>query len=153
MHGWLMQPSQRLPLPPFGKELIARLQSASPPWPIMICFGRDAWQRARQWQSNPTVWALLCPANSSPANYRWPVLGLMLIVDWHRDHAAGRDEVMELVKVLLGCGAEWVAVWPSWVDFSQPAFEYDPRLPVGQRWVQVRDEIVVYRLNGDSDGG
>ncbi|WP_256438875.1 MULTISPECIES: hypothetical protein [unclassified Methylomonas] len=41
-------PDQRLPLPPFGRELIARLQSASLPWPIVICFGRDAWQRARQ---------------------------------------------------------------------------------------------------------
>ena len=108
-------PDQRLPLPPFGKELIARLQSALPPWPIMICLGLDAWQRARQWQLNPTVWAL--------------------------------------VKVLLGYGAECVAVLPSWVDFSQSAFEYDSHLPVGERWVQVRETIVVYRLDGDSDGG
>lgn len=153
MHGWPMPPSQRLSLPPFGKELIIRLQSASPPWPIMICLGGNAWQRARQWQSNPTVSALVCPSNSVPAHYRWPVLDLMLIVDWQRDHAASRDDVMALVKVLLSYGAEWVAVWPSWVDFSQPAFEYDPRLPVGERWVQVRDEIVVYRLNKESGGG
>lgn len=145
-------PDQRLPLPPFGKELIARLQSTSPPWPIMICLGLDAWQRARQCQSNPTVWALVCPSNSTPAQYHWPVLGQMLIVEWQIDQTAGHDEVLVLVKVLLGYGAECVAVLPSWVDFSQSAFEYDSCLPVGERWVQVREEIVVYRLNGDNDG-
>ncbi|ATG90155.1 hypothetical protein [Methylomonas koyamae] len=134
-----------------GKELIARLQSTSPPWPIMICFGRGAWQRARHWQSNPTVWALVCPSDSAPAQYCWPVLGQMLIVDWQLDQAAGHDEVMALVKVLLGYGAERVTVLPSWVDFSQLAVEYDARLPVGERWVQVREEIVVYRLDVDRD--
>ncbi|MGZ4959738.1 MAG: hypothetical protein ACXV7J_10815 [Methylomonas sp.] len=146
-----MPPSQSLPLPPFGKELVARLQSTLPPWSIVICFGRDAWQRARQWQSNPTVWALVCPANSAPAHYRWPVLGLMLIVDWQLDQAAGHDELMALARVLLQQGAELVAVWPSWVDFSEPAFEYDPRLPVGQRWVQVREQIVIYRRRDGQD--
>ena len=80
-------------------------------------------------------------------------MDLMLIVDWQRDQATGRDEVMALVKVLLSYGAECVTVWPSWVDFSQSAFEYDSRLPVGERWVQVREEIVVYHLDEDSDGG
>ncbi|WKJ88525.1 hypothetical protein QZJ86_10845 [Methylomonas montana] len=138
-------PDQRLPLPPFAKALIARLQSASPPWPIMICLGGDAWQRARQWQCNPTVWSLVFPSNSAPGHYRWPVLGLILIVDWQLDQAAGHDEVMALARVLLQKGAELVAVWPRWVDFSEPAFEYDPCLPVGQRWVQVREQIVIYR--------
>ena len=147
-----MPPSQRLPLPPFGKELIVRMQSASPPWPIIICLGGDAWQRARQWHCNPTVWALVCPSDSAPAQYRWPVLGQMLIVEWQIDQTAGHDEVLVLVKVLLGYGAECVAVLPSWVDFSQSAFEYYSRFPVGKRWVQVRDEIVVYRLNWDTDG-
>jgi hypothetical protein len=59
---------------------------------------------------------------------------------------------MALVKVLLGYGAESVTVLPSWVDFSQLAVEYDAGLPVGERWVQVREEIVVYRLNGGNDG-
>ncbi|NJA05506.1 hypothetical protein HC024_07190 [Methylococcaceae bacterium WWC4] len=145
--------NKRSALPPFAKALIARLQSASPPWPIMICLGGDAWQRARQWHCNPTVWALVCPSHSTPAQYRWPVLDLMVIVDWQLDQAAGHDEVMALVKVLLSYGAECVAVLPNWVNFSQSAFEYDSRLPVGQRWVQVREEIVVYRLDGDSDGG
>ncbi len=145
--------NKRSALPPFAKALIARLQSVSPPWPIMICLGGDAWQRARQWHCNPTVWALVCPSHSTPAQYRWPVLDLMVIVDWQLDQAAGHDEVMALVKVLLSYGAECVAVLPNWVNFSQPAFEYDSRLPVGQRWVQVREEIVVYRLDGDSDGG
>lgn len=140
-----MPSSLRLPLPPFGKELIVKLQSASPPWPIVICFGCDAWQSARQWQSNPTVWALVCPSNSAPKHYRWPVLGLMLIVDWQLDQAAGHDEVIALARGLLQQGAELVAVWPSWVDFSEPAFEYDPRLPLGLRWVQVREQIVIYR--------
>ena len=144
-------PDQRLPLPPFGKELIVRLQSASPPWPIMICLGCDAWQRARQWQWNPTVWALVCPSHSAPVQYRWPVLDLRVIVDWQLDQAAGHDEVVALVKVLLGYGAESITVLPSWVDFSLSAFEYDSRLPVGERWVQVREEIVVYRLDVDRD--
>ena len=62
----------------------------------------------------------------------------MVIVDWQLDQAAGHDEVMTLAKVLLQQGAELVAVCPGWVDFSEQAFEYDSRLPVGQRWVQVR---------------
>jgi hypothetical protein len=52
---------------------------------------------------------------------------------------------------LLQQGAELVAVCPGWVDFSEPAFEQDARLPVGQRWVQVREEIVIYRLDVDND--
>lgn len=146
-----MPPSQRVRLPPFGKEMIVRLQSASPPWPIMICLGGDAWQRARHWHCNPTVWALVCPSHSAPAQYRWPVLDLVVIVDWQLDQAAGHDEVMSLAKVLLQQGAERVAVYPRWVDFSEQAFEYDSRLPVGQRWVQVREEIVVYRLEEGRD--
>ena len=146
-----MPPSQRLPLPPFGKELSARLQSASPPWPIMICLGGGAWQRARQWHFNPTVWALVCPSNSAPAQYRWPVLDLMVIVDWQLDQAAGHDEVMTLARVLLQQGAELVAVYPRWVDFSEQAFEYNSRLPVGQRWVQVREQIVIYRRRNRPD--
>ncbi len=140
-------PDQRLPLPTFGRELIARLQSASPPSPIVICFGRDAWQ----WQGNPTVWALICPSNSAPIRYRWPVLGLMLTIDWQPVQVASHDEVMTLIKVLLGYGAERVAVWPSDVDFSQPAFEYDSGRLVGQRWARVRDEILVYRLEEGRD--
>lgn len=66
-------PDQRWPLPPFGKELIARLQSASPPWPIVICFGRNAWQRARQWQSNPTVATSQCVAAIRRAVWRQPL--------------------------------------------------------------------------------
>ena len=147
-----MPPSQRLPLPPFGKELIVRMQSASPPWPIIICLGGDAWQRARQWQCNPTVWALVCPSHSAPVQYRWPVLDLMVIVDWQLDQAAGHDEVLALARVLLQQGAELVAVCPGWVDFSEPAFEQDASLPVGERWVQVREQIVIYhRRNGQDD--
>ena len=147
-----MPPSQRLPLPPFGKELIVRMQSASPPWPIIICLGGDAWQRARQWQWNPTVWALVCPSDSAPAQYRWPVLGQMLIVEWQIDQTAGHDEVLALARVLLQQGAELVAVIPNWVDFSEPAFEQDASLPVGERWVQVREQIVIYhRRNGQDD--
>jgi hypothetical protein len=145
--------NKRSALPPYAKALIARLQSKSPPWPIMICLGGDAWQRARQWHCNPTVWTLVCPSHSALAQYRWPLLDLMVILDWQLDQAAGHDEVMTLAKVLLQQGAERVAVFPRWVDFSEQAFEYNSRLPVGQRWVQVREEIVVYRLDGDSDGG
>lgn len=57
-----MPPSQRLPLPPFGKELIVRLQSASPPWPIMICLGGDAWQRARQSEAPALRFLAKCAA-------------------------------------------------------------------------------------------
>jgi hypothetical protein len=46
------------------------------------------------------------------------VLGLILIVNWQLDQAAGHDEVMALARILLRQGAELVAVWPSWVDFS-----------------------------------
>jgi hypothetical protein len=79
------------------------------------------------------------------------VLDLMVIVDWQLDQAAGHDEVLALARVLLQQGAELVAVCPGWVDFSEPAFEQDASLPVGERWVQVREEIVIYRLDVDRD--
>jgi hypothetical protein len=48
------------------------------------------------------------------------------------------------VKILLVAGAEQVTVRPCWVDVSQPAVEYDTSRPAGDRWVQVREQIMIY---------
>lgn len=136
-------------LPPFGKALADKRQSDHPPWLVIVCIGRDCWQRARQWQNNPTVWALVMPMHESPLRFIWQVSALFVLVDW--DLGPSHEQIIQLVKVLLFAGAEQVTVRPCWVDFSEPAVAYDASRPVGDRWVQVREQITTYPgLNRDA---
>jgi hypothetical protein len=137
-----MPSAHRKKLPPFGRELAEKLQSANPPWLVIVCIGRDCWRRAKHWQKNPTVWALVMPASESPLGYVWQVAALYVLVDW--DLGPTHNQIIQLVKVLLVAGAEQVTVRPCWVDIIQPAVEYDVSRPVGDRWVQVREQIMIY---------
>ncbi len=65
-----------------------------------------------------------------------------MLVD--RDLGVSCAQIMQLVKVLLVFGAFQVTVYPRGVDFSLPAYVYDASKPVGERWVQVREQIVTY---------
>jgi hypothetical protein len=137
-----MQQRHRKKLPPFGKELAEKLLSDNPPWLVIVCIGRDCWRRAKHWQKNSTVWALVMPASESPLGFVWQVAALYVLVDW--DLGPTHSQIIQLVKVLLVAGAEQVTVRPCWVDASQPAVEYDASRPAGDRWVQVREQIIIY---------
>jgi hypothetical protein len=137
-----MQSAPRKNLPPFGRIFSEKLKSANPPWLVIVCIGRDCWRSARHWQKNPTVWALVMPASESPLGYVWQVSALYVLVDW--DLGPTHNQIIQLVKVLLVAGAEQVTVRPCWVDTSQPAVEYDSSRPAGDRWVQVREQIMIY---------
>ena len=138
----MLQTHHYLKLPPFGRALACRLQSADPPWLVVVCIGRDCWLRARHWQKNQTLWALVMPASEPASRYIWQVLELCVLIDW--DIGPSREQIIELVKILLLSGAEQVTVRPCWVDVRQPAVEYDASRQAGERWVQVREQIVTY---------
>jgi len=55
----------------FGKALQVKLQSANPPWLIIICIGCNCWSRARHWQKNPSVWDLVIPVSESAFGLVW----------------------------------------------------------------------------------
>lgn len=137
-----MPSTHRKKLPPYGRELAKKLQSSDPPWLVIVCIGRDCWRRAKHWQKNPTVWALVMPASESPLGYVWQVAALYVLVDW--DLGPTHSQIIQLVKVLLVAGAEQVTVRPCWVDVNEPAFEYDVSTPVGNRWIQIREQIMIY---------
>jgi hypothetical protein len=146
-----MPSAPRKKLPPFGRVLTEKLQSDNPPWLVIVCIGRDCWRRARHWQKNPSVWALVMPTAESPLSFIWPVAALCILIDW--DLGPTHKQIIQLVKVLLVAGAEQVTVRPCWVDVNEPAYDYDTSRPVGYRWVQVREQIMIYpglkRRNGN----
>jgi hypothetical protein len=131
--------------PPFGKALLEKRQSTNPPWLIVVCVGLYCWRRARQWQKNPQVWALVLPESKSPDQFEWLVDNVCVLIDWHKGLTP--EQILVLVKVLIAAGAWQVTVRPGWVDTSQPAYVYDAAKPVDQRWVQVREQIVTYPGN------
>jgi hypothetical protein len=122
--------------------LAEKLQSENPPWLVIVTIGGNCWQRVRHWQKNATVWALVMPASESPLDFVWQVAELCILIDW--DLGPTHKQIIQLVKVLLVAGAEQVTVRPCWVDVNEPAFEYDASKPVGDRWVQVREQIMIY---------
>jgi hypothetical protein len=128
--------------PPFGKALDDKRQSANPPWLVIVCIGHDCWRRARQWQKNTTVWALVLPKYDAAASFIWLVSELCVLIDW--DKGPNPQQILQLVKVLLAAGAYQVTVRPCWVDSRQLAFSYDDSKTIGKRWVQIREQIVTY---------
>lgn len=129
--------------PPYAKALLERQRLKTLPWLVVVCVGSDAWNRAKHWNSLPND----CPAlvmlpDTRPASLQWPVKGSLVLIDWQQP--ASEQMIVELVKALLIAGAESITVWPRWVDFKQPAVEYDASRPVGLRWVQTRESIRTY---------
>jgi hypothetical protein len=130
-------------LPPFGKLLIERQRFKNLPFLVFICVGAGAWEAAKARNQGGDTQALVMPTESPAGAYTWPVQGCLCVVEWHQP--APDQMIVELVKALLRAGAESVAVWPRWVDYSKPGIEYDASLPAGRRWIQTREMIRVYR--------
>ena len=145
-----MQSASSKKLPPFGRALVDKLHSENPPWLVIVCFGHDCWRRARHWQKNTSVWALVMPQSDSAAGFIWLVNELCVLIDW--DKGPSPEQVLQLVKVLLASGAYQVTVRPCWVDCSEPAFTYDASKPPGKRWIQIREQIVTYPGKGGKNG-
>lgn len=129
-------------LPPFGKPLSTMHQNNNAPFIVMVCYGHDSFNRARHFQKNPQVWALVMPDCTEPASYEWMVDGIYVVIMWN--HGPGAIQVMKLVKVLLKSGAAHVTVRPEWIDVKEPAVVYDSSKSIDQRWIQIRERIVTY---------
>lgn len=134
--------SQRSKLPPFGKALADRLRLRNSPQVAVVCVGGDAWSAAKRWNMMTNSMALVLPADIEPGALQWPVAGCVCLVEWQQP--APDKLIIELVRMLLGSGAESVTVWPRWVDYSRPIVEYDTSRAPGDRWVQVRESIRTY---------
>lgn len=132
-------------LPPFGKALAAMHSAENPPEIVIICAGQNCFGRARDWQKNPQVWALVMPDGEQPSKFLWQVSGIYCLIDW--DRGPNAEQVMNLVKVLLKSGAANVTVRPKWIDVKQPAIIGDIDQPIAQ-WKQVRERIVTYPALG-----
>ncbi len=75
----------QLPLPPYGRQVLARLERDEHP-NIWLFGGGRAWEEARwhnQYIGRGT--AMLLPLNEDPYYYYWPVKGLTLMLVWLDD--------------------------------------------------------------------
>jgi hypothetical protein len=136
-------------LPPFGAALIARQQFQHLPFLVFVTAGRNAWPRARRWNQSPNDIIGLVWTGGDPRGYRWPVGRCRVIVEW--DIGPTADHITALVGELLRAGARSVTSRPRHIDPEKPAYRYDPDLPAGQRWIQVRETIKTFA--GEPDRG
>lgn len=129
-------------LSPYGKGLFDRQRFENAPFLAVVCVGRDAWKDAKQWQQRHEIEAAVLPARESPDTFVWPVKNFTCLIDW--SGGAGVQLVIDLASALLAAGAATVTVWPSFVDRSKLAVEYDPSKPEDERFVQVRHAVKTY---------
>ncbi len=89
-------------LPPFAKDFACHRHRGGTP---VVFAGPRAWDWARHDQRRK----LVMPPDRSPADFRWPVAGLEIVV---LDTGANDDLLMHLAHALLLAGALKVAVIP-----------------------------------------
>jgi len=130
-------------LPPFGKAQIERQKFGNNPDELFVFLGRDSWDEAKRLQQRTDIGAIVLPSGADPGGFIWPVSNCICIVSWNT--GPREDLVIELAKALLLDRARCVVIWPRWVDYKTPIVEYDPAKPIGQRYVQIRESIRVYR--------
>ncbi len=131
-------------LPPFGKELVERLRFKNIPGLVRITIGMNSWERAKKWRDSNSDFCALVYDGRNPVNsYTWPVAACFCIIEWNV--GPSEEQVISLCECLLKSGAESVIVNPLFVDFNKPAFGYDTSKPFGDRWIQQRESIHVYR--------
>lgn len=126
-------------LPPFGKQLAERQRFGNRPFLVMVCAGMDDWQRAKKWNQQPDIAAMVLPSDIPANRLHWPVQRCLVVVEW--DTGPAEEQIIALVRDLLSAGAETVTVRPLFVDISQPAERYDEQ---AQQWVRVRESIRTY---------
>jgi len=97
-------------LPPYGKELSARMKWGNAPLFVMLCVGLNAWQSVRRWNKSPNdIAGLVLPDTKSPNQYSWPVSNCFVVIE--RSAGPSDENIMDLVKALLHSGASLVTVW------------------------------------------
>lgn len=127
--------SSKSKLPPFGNLLVQRQQFDNLPWMSFVCTGAGAWNNAKVRNQRGDSVAMVLPPRESPNNFKWPVSGLMTVIEWSQGPSV--DQVVELARALLRDGAESVTIWPRWVDYSNPNLE----------WPTEKPPIKTYRVN------
>lgn len=126
-------------LPPFGKFLVSRRSFNNDPDRVHVEVGGDAYQLAKKLNKRREIAALALPPGQSPADFKWPVSGLVCAVDWNG--SAQCKLIESLVGCLLKAGALLVVIYPTWVDFNTQAECFDTAT---QCWVELRESIKIY---------
>lgn len=109
-------PQPKLQLPPYGRELAARLRGDLRDWwgaapngkaaPIMLLTGPDAWRAAQDWRNHRLI--ALHPYESNPATYNWRVLaGHDPVLLWRCGPVEG-DAVIALMRAIMMDGVQRV---------------------------------------------
>jgi hypothetical protein len=130
-------------LPPFGRELKSRLEFNNPPFMVVICAGKNAWDNAKKWNNRDDYSAMVLLPGKDPASLIWPVRGLACLIEWNT--GPSKNLIIAIIKNLFKAGAVNVIVRPIYVNHMDPAYTYDTSMPIGDRWVQEREMIRVYR--------
>ncbi|MFZ2403885.1 MAG: hypothetical protein WAW41_02035 [Methylobacter sp.] len=133
-------------LPPFGKELNARLRFGNHPFLVYVCIGVDAWTTAKKCQQIQDNAALVLPAGEAPEKFTWPVRNCRCVIEWSTGPKA--DLIVRLIQCLIFESANTVIVWPTFVDHSKPSHLYDVN---DRTWHRVREEIRTYDNNGTNN--
>lgn len=97
-------------LPPFGKNVTARITHGNSPDFLAVCIGLDSWCRAKERNESPSdIPALVLPPGEDPHKYAWPVAGSFVIIEV--DEGPSDEQLDELATVLLTAGAASVCAW------------------------------------------
>ncbi|WAR43725.1 hypothetical protein [Methylomonas rapida] len=130
-------------LPPHGSALAERQKFLNLPFLVVVCVGQDSWNSAKRWNSRGDNCGLVLPSGENPERFTWPVTRCTCVIEWN----AGPDSalIINLVRCLLLAGADLVVVWPRFVDYRSPIVAYDDTRQPGDRWVQCRETIRIYR--------
>jgi hypothetical protein len=126
-------------LPAYGKFLAGRQRWGNPPDFIYVCVGGDAFRSAQNHNKQPDTSALVLATGQDPLSLQWPVDGIPVIVEW--DGSAPARLIQTLAKCLLKSGALSVAIYPTWVDYTTPAYCFDI---AKKSFVQLRETIRIY---------
>jgi hypothetical protein len=130
-------------LPPHGSALAERQKFLNLPFLVVVCVGQDAWNSAKRWNSKGDNCALVLPSGDHPERFTWPVSRCTCVVEWNTGPSS--TLIINLVRCLLMASADIVVVWPRFVDDRSPSVVYDDTRQPGERWVQCRETIRVYR--------
>jgi len=130
-------------LPPYGAALASRQQFQNLPFLAVVCTGQDAWNQAKRWNSSGNNCAMVLPAGESPDKFIWPVRDCTCVIEWNAGPKP--DLIIDLTRCLLLADADIVVVRPLFADLRAPLYTYDNTRALGDRWVQCRETIRVYR--------
>jgi hypothetical protein len=128
-------------LPPFGKDLNARLRFGNMPLIVVVCVGVDAWSSAKKWKQSQDNDALVLPPSEDPESFKWPVRNCVCVIEWSTGPTASL--IVKLIQCLLFDAAKSVTVWPTFVDYSSTTHLFKDGT-----WHRVREQIRTYANNG-----